>query len=110
MRPAHGPSICSPTDERGRASYYSDRLAGHATASGALYEPNALTAAHRRLKFGTVIDVLRLDTGARVRVTINDRGPFKAGRVVDLSSAAADVLEMKRAGIVDVCITQVGEM
>lgn len=95
---------CGPTDEYGKASYYSDRLAGHSTASGAPYEPQAFTAAHRTHRFGTVVEVIRVDTGARVRVQINDRGPFKAGRVIDLSSRAADALEMRRAGVVDVCV------
>lgn len=99
-----GQALCSSTDQYGKASYYSDRLAGHATASGAPYEPHAFTAAHRTLRFGTVVEVVRLDSGARVRVRINDRGPFKAGRVIDLSSRAADVLRMKRAGVVDVCV------
>jgi rare lipoprotein A len=51
-----------------------------------------------------MVEVVRLDSGLRVRVRINDRGPFKAGRVIDLSSRAADVLHMKRAGVVDVCV------
>jgi rare lipoprotein A len=96
--------LCSPTDEHGKASYYSDRLTGRRTASGDRYDPRALTAAHRTLRFGTVVEVVRLASGARVRVRVNDRGPFKAGRVIDLSSRAADVLGMKRAGVVDVCV------
>ncbi len=106
VRPSEVPTgpACGPTDEQGKASYYSDRLAGHPTASGAPYEPGAFTAAHRTLRLGTLVEVVRLDSGARVRVLVNDRGPFKAGRVVDLSSMAADALDMKREGIVDVCV------
>jgi rare lipoprotein A len=62
----------------------------------------ALTAAHRTLPFGTRIEVVRLDTGARVRVRVNDRGPFVDGRIVDLSRAAARRLDMIEAGVVRV--------
>lgn len=92
-----------PADQVGRASFYADSLAGNRTASGERYEPTALTAAHRELPFGTVVDVRRPDTGAMVRVRINDRGPFAGkGRIIDLSRRAAEALDMMRAGVVDV--------
>jgi rare lipoprotein A len=87
---------------RGQASYISDRLAGRLTANGERYDPEALTAAHRTLPFGTRLRVTRLDTGAEVVVRINDRGPFVRGRVLDLSRAAARRLDMLRDGVVDV--------
>jgi rare lipoprotein A len=94
-----------PADQVGRASYYADSLAGNATASGERYEPMGLTAAHRELPFGTVVDVRRRDTGAMVRVRINDRGPFAGnGRIIDLSRRAAEALDMLRAGVIDVDI------
>ena len=103
--PAEGASPLSPIDgpvfERGAASYYADSLAGHPTASGEPYDPAAFTAAHRTLPFGTWVEVVRKD-GRRVRVRINDRGPFKAGRVIDVSRAAAEALGMVKAGVVDV--------
>ena len=71
------------TFERGRASYYSDRLAGRRTASGARYDPDAFTAAHRTLPMGTLVDVATLDN-RHVVVRINDRGPYVRGRVIDL--------------------------
>ncbi|MFO0554967.1 MAG: septal ring lytic transglycosylase RlpA family protein [Polyangiaceae bacterium] len=89
--------------ERGRASYYSDKLAGHRTASGEPYNPEELTAAHRTLPFGSIVEVSR-PSGERVRVRINDRGPFKAGRVIDVSKRAARELDMMRAGVVEVSI------
>lgn len=85
----------------GRASYYSDSLAGRPTASGEPYDPRALTAASRDLPFGTRVRVTRLDTGATVTVRINDRGPFRdRRRILDLSRAAAERLDMIRAGVV----------
>ena len=91
--------------QQGYASYYSDRLAGRATASGEPYDPTALTAAHRTLPFGTRVAVQRVDTGARVEVRINDRGPYAgARRVIDLSRAAAEAISMVRAGVVAVTV------
>ncbi len=92
--------------ERGRASYYSDKLAGRKTASGERYDPQKLTAAHRTLAFGTIVEVARSD-GRSVRVRINDRGPYADARVIDLSRRAAEQLGMIRAGVVDVTLTVV---
>src|SRR5690606_14171645 len=88
---------------RGRASYYSDRLAGRTTANGDIYDPRAFTAASRDLAFGTIVRVIREDTGASVIVRINDRGPFRDhSRILDLSRAAAEELDMIRAGVVPI--------
>ncbi len=88
---------------RGRASYYSDRLAGRRTANGDVYDPTALTAASRDLPFGTIVRVVRVDTGASVVVRVNDRGPFRDHRrILDLSRSAAEALDMIRAGVVDI--------
>ncbi len=85
------------------ATYYSSRLAGRRTASGERYDPGAMTAAHRKLPFGTRVRVTRLDEPrTSVVVRINDRGPFGGGRVVDVSMAAAKRLGMVRAGVVKV--------
>ncbi|HEY4156556.1 MAG TPA: septal ring lytic transglycosylase RlpA family protein [Polyangiaceae bacterium] len=86
----------------GDASYYSDRLAGHATASGAPYRPEAYTAAHRKLPLGTVLRVTRQDDGRVVYVRVNDRGPFTKRRILDLSRAAAESLGMLQTGVVAV--------
>lgn len=87
--------------QRGLASYYSDRLAGRATASGEPYDPAALTAAHRTLPLGAVVSVARAD-GRSVIVRVNDRGPYAAGRVIDLSKRAAATLGMVREGVIEV--------
>ena len=88
---------------KGEASYYSDSLAGHATASGEPYRPAAFTAAHRKLPLGTVLRVTRTDGGQPVYVRINDRGPFGSKRrILDLSRAAAEELGILRSGVADV--------
>jgi rare lipoprotein A len=90
---------------KGEASYYSDKFSGRPTASGELYDPRAFTAAHRKLPFGTVVRVKRLDTGAVVYVRITDRGPFgRSRRIIDLSRAAAEELDMMHAGVVGVVV------
>ncbi|MFO0681758.1 MAG: septal ring lytic transglycosylase RlpA family protein [Sandaracinus sp.] len=88
----------------GRVSYYHDSLAGHATASGEPYDPSALTCASRDLPFGTLIRIVRPDTGASVVVRVNDRGPWgrRHPRILDLSRAAAEAIDMIRAGVIEV--------
>ena len=94
---------CGGAAREGRASYYADSLAGNRTASGERYDPAALTAASPDLPFGTRVRVTRLDTGASVVVRVNDRGPFRdRSRILDLSRAAAERLDMIRAGVVRV--------
>jgi rare lipoprotein A len=84
------------------ASFYSK---GKHTASGRRYNPRAMTAAHRSLPFGTKVRVVDKRSGRAVTVTINDRGPFKRGRVIDLSSAAAHALGMSHRGVTRVRVT-----
>lgn len=83
----------------GRASYYADKLAGRATASGEPYDIHRFTAAHRTLPLGTLLRVVCPDTQSSVVVVVNDRGPFAKGRVIDLSRAAAEKLGMLRRGV-----------
>jgi rare lipoprotein A len=91
--------------QRGLASWYGREQQGHLTASGERFDMHQLTAAHRRLPFGTIVRVTNRSNGASVEVRINDRGPFNCGdRIIDVSSAAADVLQMKKSGIVAVDI------
>ena len=89
--------------ETGQASWYGADQ-GRQTASGERFDPDALTAAHRHLPFGTVVRVTNQLNGKSVDVRINDRGPWRHGRILDLSSAAADILDMKRAGTVPVTL------
>ena len=84
--------------EQGKASYYSDKLAGRPTAQGEAYDPRALTAAHRTLPFGAMVDVARPD-GRHVTVRINDRGPHQRGRVIDLSRRAAEQIGLVKEGV-----------
>lgn len=92
----------------GLASWYGPGLAGRPTASGQTFRPTQLTAAHRSLPFGTVVRVEHLASGRTVRVVINDRGPFVAGRLIDLSRAAARRLGMIEAGLAEVALEVVG--
>jgi len=85
--------------ETGIASYYSHCLAGKATACGELYNTKLLTAAHKTLPFGTLVEVTMLSTGKKVLVKINDRGPYSKKRVIDLSYRAAKEIGLVRAGI-----------
>src|SRR3546814_17469934 len=82
----------------GMASYYADRFHGHRTASGESFDKFALTAAHPTLPFGSLVRVTNPRNGQQVVVRINDRGPLKGGRVIDLSPAAAEQLEILRSG------------
>lgn len=87
----------------GKASYYSDRLVGNSMASGVKYESERPYAAHRTLPFGSLIRVVRLSTGASVVLRVMDRGPFgNRQRIVDVSRAAAERLELLRVGVADV--------
>ncbi|MBX9740985.1 MAG: septal ring lytic transglycosylase RlpA family protein [Beijerinckiaceae bacterium] len=80
----------------GKASFYSH---GARTASGARFQPRGLTAAHRSLPFGTRLQVTNLANNRTVTVTVNDRGPFIRGRILDLSAGAADVLGFRHKGV-----------
>lgn len=90
-----GPRRAGPGwEQRGRASWYGPGFHGQATASGERYDMKELTAAHRDLPFGALVEVRNLDNGLTVRVRINDRGPFVGGRIIDLSWAAARAIDM----------------
>lgn len=85
--------------QHGVASWYGREFHGRPTASGEPFDMSELTAAHPRAPFGTYAQVTNLTNGKSVQVRINDRGPFKAGRIIDLSYAAARQLGMERTGI-----------
>ena len=95
--------------EQGIASWYGGRdgFEGKPTASGEIYDSSLLTAAHRELPLGSVVDVTNLDNGKTVRVRINDRGPFVFGRVIDLSRAAAREIGLIGPGVGSVRLTVV---
>lgn len=91
--------------EVGIASYYSDALAGRPTASGEPYDPALPTCAHKKLKLGTEVEVIRLSNRRRARCRVNDRGPFHEQRIIDLSRSVAEELEID--GIAQVEIRKV---
>jgi rare lipoprotein A len=102
---ALGPSSKPGDSNEGFAAYYSDKFHGHPTASGALYDKTALTAAHRTLPFGTVVRVTNLTNRRTVEVTVTDRGPFSHNnRIIDLSRKAAERIDMIQDGVVPVRI------
>ena len=85
--------------EVGEASWYGPGLYGRRTASGEVLRPGTLTAAHRTLALGSCLRVTNLENGREVEVRVNDRGPYAAGRIVDVSEAAAQALGMRRQGV-----------
>lgn len=89
--------------EVGIASYY---WQPQRVASGGWFNPNALTAAHKKLKFGSRVKVVNLKNKKSVIVTINDRGPYIKGRIIDLSRAAARVIGLDKTGLAKVSITK----
>lgn len=98
-------SCARKVTEAGKASYYADKFQGRKTANGETFRQRKMTAAHRTLPFGTKVKVINLDNGRTTKVRINDRGPFVAGRIIDLSRKAASRLNMTRAGVANVKIT-----
>jgi len=90
--------------QTGKASFYADSFEGSPTASGEKYRANKFTAAHKTLPFGTVVKVTNIANKESVNVTINDRGPYVEGRVIDLSKAAAEKLKFFNQGVAEVSI------
>jgi rare lipoprotein A len=89
----------------GGASWYGPGFDGKRAASGEIFNEDAMTAAHRSLPFGTKVMVTDQRTGEQIEVTINDRGPFHGGRIIDLSKAAATKLGFRNRGTTSVCIS-----
>lgn len=95
------PGIASQT---GIASYYHCSLHGRKTANGERYDRHGLTAAHRNYPFGTLVRVTNLSNGNKLVLRVNDRGPFKNGRIIDVSRRAARELGFERQGITRVAV------
>lgn len=93
---------------RGKASFYAKFFHGKKTASGERFNSKELTAAHKSLPFGTMVEVTNLGNRKKCVVKITDRGPFKPGRIIDLTSAAAKKLGMTLAGLANVRLRIVG--
>lgn len=90
--------------QKGEASWYGPGFNGKKTASGEVFDMNKLTAAHRTLKFGTVVRVTNLRNSKQVEVVINDRGPATEKRIIDLSKRAAQEIGLVEAGVGKVTI------
>ena len=90
--------------EVGEASWYGPGFHGKETANGETFDQKDMTAAHPSLPMGTMAKVTNLENGKKVEVRINDRGPFKEDRAIDLSSAAANKIDMKKGGTTQVKI------
>lgn len=88
--------------QNGKASFYADKFIGRKTANGETFRNSKLTAAHKTLPFGTKVKVTNKNNGKSVKVRINDRGPFVAGRIIDLSKKAAKKIDLYKAGVAEV--------
>lgn len=89
-------------EESGKASYYAMKYQGRKTASGELFDQKAMTAAHKRLPFGSKVKVTNVANGKSVVVRVNDRGPFVRGRIIDLSKSAFQRIGNTRSGVIKV--------
>ena len=107
---ATAPAMKPADTLEGVASWYGEEFAGRTTANGEIFDPTLLTAAHRTLPFGTVLDITNPKTSQTVRVRVNDRGPYIGGRVIDLSYAAAQQIGLIEPGVgtVDIKIVRMG--
>src|SRR5687767_14021166 len=105
------PPVVLPDGLHGVASWYGEEFAGRTTANGEIFDPLLLTAAHRTLPFGTVLDITNPKTQQSVRVRVNDRGPYIGNRVIDLSYAAAQKIGLIEPGTgeVDIMVVKVGD-
>jgi len=93
-------SVPSGKSYTGKASFYGGKWHGRKTANGEIYNQNSMTAAHKTLPFNTKVKVTNLNNGKSVVLRINNRGPFKKGRIIDVSVAAAKKLGMVKSGVV----------
>jgi rare lipoprotein A len=93
-----------PFRQEGIASWYGTEFEGHPTASGEVFNPNQLTAAHPTLPFGTILRITNTQNNRQVSVRVNDRGPFVNTRIIDVSRAAAEVLDMLITGTAPVVV------
>ncbi|MBN1448510.1 MAG: septal ring lytic transglycosylase RlpA family protein [Bacteroidetes bacterium] len=96
------PQVEAIEANEGVASYYHNKFHGRLTANGERYDKRELTAAHRDYPFGTYVRVTSMENGNSVIVRVNDRGPHIRSRIIDLSRAAAEELDMIHDGLVQV--------
>ncbi|MYM64885.1 septal ring lytic transglycosylase RlpA family protein [Pseudomaricurvus sp. HS19] len=93
--------------EQGKASFYADKFQNRKTANGERYKHELNTAAHRKLPFGSMVQVTNIKNGKSVIVRINDRGPFVRGRIIDLSKSAFESIGHTSSGLLQVKVEPV---
>ena len=103
------PKVDYEYDETGIASWYGEQFHAKLTANGELYDMNDVTAAHRTLPLPSLVRVTNLENGRSMVVRINDRGPFVAGRIIDLSRRTAQLMGMDRSGTAKVRVQILGD-
>lgn len=106
--PAPSPAATAGASESGKIAWYGKKFAGRRTASGEVFNPDALTMAHKTLPFGTLVKVTNPRNGKSVTLRVNDRGPTQADRIADVSLAAAQKLGMVRSGVIEAQLEIVG--
>ncbi len=94
--------------QTGQVSWYGPGLEGNLTANGEHFDSSGMTAAHPKLKFGTMVEVTDLATGKAVVVRVNDRGPYHGGRILDLAQGAAEALGITQRGVINAELRIVG--
>jgi rare lipoprotein A len=104
----YAPEAYRKYDVKGVASWYSYPSHTRHTATGEWYDPGQMTAAHKTLPLPCEVEVTNLENGRKVRVRVNDRGPYADGRIIDLSRAAAEKLGFTRAGTARVRVKLLG--
>ncbi|KQY26119.1 hypothetical protein ASD38_20455 [Caulobacter sp. Root487D2Y] len=95
-------------DERGVGSWYGEQFHNRRTANGEIFDMDLPSAAHKTLPLPSIVEVTNLDNGRKMKVRVNDRGPFIDGRIIDLSKAAAEQLGYDRAGVAHVRVRYIG--
>lgn len=98
------PSTSKGPEQVGKASYYADKYHGRTTPSGEVFNQQALTAAHQSYAFGSRVKVTNIANNRSVIVTINDRGPFVHGRIIDLSKKAFSQIASVKQGVIEVTV------
>lgn len=102
------PKVDPDYDEKGIASWYGDQFHNRNTANGEVFDMDLITAAHKTLPLPSIVEVTDLDTGRKIRVRVNDRGPFVDGRIIDLSKGAAKKLGTYQKGVARVRVRYIG--
>ena len=95
-------------DQKGIASWYGEQFHNRSTANGETFDMDLPSAAHKTLPLPSIVEVTDLDTGRKIRVRVNDRGPFVDGRIIDLSKAAAEQLGIARKSVARVRVRDLG--